>query len=282
MSGAARTVLVVGATGYVGSAVAEHLAAQGHRVVALSRTALAHDGLRRMGVTCVEGDLTDGPVIERAAADCEAAIYAAGPRSPDAERIETAALDSLARSLPSGAPLIYTSGCSVYGQASPAPAVETDPVADNAKTRAERRVLSAERLAPMIVRPGLVHGRGGGIIGRLGAHGRADGTVPVPEGDWMWSVVHVDDLGRLYSLMLKDPERGLILNAAEESPVSIRKIAVEASVQAGPNVPVHTFSLAEAAARIGPVAHLLARHAAVRSDRARGLGWTPKQTLVPR
>ncbi len=68
------TVLVVGATGTQGGAVARSLLAKGHAVRALTRTPDSEEaqGLREMGAEVVEGDLSDPDSLDRAARGADA------------------------------------------------------------------------------------------------------------------------------------------------------------------------------------------------------------------
>ncbi|CAL9565159.1 hypothetical protein SUDANB95_04675 [Actinosynnema sp. ALI-1.44] len=106
--------LVIGATGYIGSAVAEALAARGHEVLALSRSGKpGRYGLR-------SGDLADPASLREAAADVEVVVHAAPPLGD--EQADTAAITAL---LESGARLVYTSGVWVLGASGAAVLDET-------------------------------------------------------------------------------------------------------------------------------------------------------------
>jgi uncharacterized protein YbjT (DUF2867 family) len=69
-----RTVLLTGATGFVGRAVLPALAAAGWRVRCLTRDA-KRARLRLQGLDWVEGDVRDEPSCRRAIAGCQAALY---------------------------------------------------------------------------------------------------------------------------------------------------------------------------------------------------------------
>ncbi len=70
----ARRILLTGATGFVGRAVWQPLAAAGWTVHGLTRNA-ARARARRPTLEWREGDVGDGPSCERALAGCDAALY---------------------------------------------------------------------------------------------------------------------------------------------------------------------------------------------------------------
>ncbi|HWG91039.1 MAG TPA: NmrA/HSCARG family protein [Candidatus Thermoplasmatota archaeon] len=83
------TVLVVGATGKQGGAVAKHLLARGHRVRALTRHPASEAGaaLLQMGADLVQGDLEDPESLRRALRGVDSAFLMATPyeAGPEAE-----------------------------------------------------------------------------------------------------------------------------------------------------------------------------------------------------
>src|SRR5438128_4352918 len=72
-----RTVLVTGGTGLIGSNVCAQLVEQGDEVRALARPDSETGPLRDLGVTVVDGDITDAASVLRAAEGCDAAVHSA-------------------------------------------------------------------------------------------------------------------------------------------------------------------------------------------------------------
>jgi dihydroflavonol-4-reductase len=84
----ADTVLVTGASGFVGSAVARALAARGDHVRVLMRATSPRTNIAGMDVEIVEGDMRDAPSMRRAMKDARylfhvAADYRLWARDPD-------------------------------------------------------------------------------------------------------------------------------------------------------------------------------------------------------
>lgn len=70
--------LVTGATGFVGSHLAEALLRHGHEVTALARSSRKAEALTPQGVRVVPGDLHDAAALERAAAGQDIIYHVAG------------------------------------------------------------------------------------------------------------------------------------------------------------------------------------------------------------
>ena len=72
------SVLLTGATGFVGGYVARYLVERGHEVRALTRKPAAADGLRELGIIRVRGDVSkDGP-LDDAVDGCDVVIHLVG------------------------------------------------------------------------------------------------------------------------------------------------------------------------------------------------------------
>ncbi len=70
-------ILVVGASGRLGSTIARHLLSQGERVRALTRTPARLEQLEAMGAEVVRGDLRDPASLVRACQEAEQVITTA-------------------------------------------------------------------------------------------------------------------------------------------------------------------------------------------------------------
>ena len=72
-------IVVIGGTGYAGSAIVAEAAARGHEVTALSRS-LPDD--RVQGVNYTQGDATDEAALQSAISDADVVVAALAPRGP--------------------------------------------------------------------------------------------------------------------------------------------------------------------------------------------------------
>ncbi|GLH96311.1 NAD-dependent epimerase/dehydratase family protein [Phytohabitans aurantiacus] len=272
-------VLVLGATGYVGAAVADHLADAGHEVVELSRTARP-ERPRQQRIA----DLADPRALTAAVtADIDAVVHAATPTG-DAGT-DAAAVDALTAPLRgTGRPFLYTSGIWVLGPTGSDPVDETTPTNPipivGYRPAIERQALAAHEhgVRSIVIRPGIVHGRGGGIPALLVDLARQHGA-PRYVGDKQvrWPAVHVDDLADLFVLALERAPGGSIWHGVAEPAVSVVDLAAAAGSAAGLTASPQAWPVEQASAALGaPFAAALALSQHISGDLARDkLAWKP-------
>lgn len=277
-------VLVVGASGYLGRVVTERLLEQGHDVVAVTRDGEPSSGAPD-GVTTVAADLRDPASLTAAVGpEVQAVIHLATPLG-DRDADEAALEALLAPLRGTGRALVYTSGAWVLGPSG----ARTEPFDEQSPTdplpivgyrpRLEQQVLDAAAygVRGVVVRPGVAHGRGGGIPALLVDLARQHGTGPhVGDGHVGWPMVHVDDLADLYLLALADAPAGHVLHGVAEESVDSRSLARAAAHAAG-TTGIRPWPLPEAASVLGlPFAEALACDQRVSAAATRRLlGWEP-------
>jgi len=274
-------VFLTGATGYIGTAVAERLRAAGHEVEGLARTDAAGQKLLRAGVHPVRGDFGDLARLAAAARAADGVISLATTYDATVDGPAVAAmLDALAGS---GKPFIYTSGIWSHGDTGGRVVDETTPANPAPlvawRQAVEDRVLAAAKrnVRSIVIRPAIVYGRGGGIPAGFADSARTEGAARfVGTGENRWPFVHVDDLADLYLAALERAPAGTLLLATTGPSVAVREVAEAASRGAGAGGRTAATPLAEARQSMGPYADALALDQQASGRRAEELlGWRP-------
>lgn len=290
-------IFVTGATGYVGSVVAERLRQVGHRIVALSRSEGGDVKLRDAGFDIVRGDLSATDVIEVAARDADAVVHAAYSFTPDGASLDQDAVSAILEALTgSGKAFLYTSGAGVYGETGQTVVGEDDaPEPERAapedvaawmrqRITTERFVLggAARDVRTVVIRPGLVYGRGAGPFAALVPVVRSLGRgVYIGTGDSAWSTVHVDDLADLYLRALDGAPAGTLLNVSSGEPVTMRDIAVSMGRGQGFMAPPMGIPVQEARQSMGITAAFASANIRLAEGKAgQLLGWRGERPSV--
>lgn len=261
-------VLLTGATGFIGGAVAEAVAGTGHELWALAHDDQTVAAVAGRGWTPVAGDLRDAGRLADVAAQVDAVIHAAIVAGDDAAAADTAAAHAFLRGLNGrGGVFVYTSGAWVLGSG---PTHEASPLNPAALVAWRAGVEAAVRAAGpavrgVVVRPGIAYGRGGGIPGML-----ARGELPlIAPGTQRWPLVHVDDLARLYVLALTAPA-GTVLHGVGATSTMAELVDAAGAGASG------TVDANEARRRFGAFADALMLDQQVASEATRRLlGWRP-------
>jgi nucleoside-diphosphate-sugar epimerase len=194
-------------------------------------------------------------------------------------------LDALAGS---GKPFVYTSGIWIYGDTQGRVAGEVAMLRPAAlvawRPAVEDLVLEAHSrdVASVVVRPGMVLGRGGGFVGMMFQQARSEGKVSIPgTGENHWSSIHVDDLAELYAHVVNDAAAGELFVACGGMPQPLHKIALAVTKACGIMGKVEHLPLPLARERFGPVADCMAMDQKVASTKAtRFYGWTAKRPSI--
>ena len=78
-----KTILVTGASGLLGGAVAKALLAEGHQVRAMARNLERAQPLAGLGAEVVQADMTDLSSLERVVQGCQVVLHFAGALTGD-------------------------------------------------------------------------------------------------------------------------------------------------------------------------------------------------------
>ena len=273
-------VFVTGASGYIGTVVSERLRAAGHEVSGLARSEAAARRLTAAGVRPVRGDLSNPSTVSAAPAR-DGVIHLAstydGPIDGPAVDAVLAALDG------SGKPFVYTSGIGSHGDTGGRIVDETTPPQPAAlvvwRQAVEDRVraAAARNIRTVIIRPGIVFGRAGGIPGEFAESARTEGAARfVGTGENPWPMVYVDDLADLYVRALEQAPAGSLFLATAGPARTVRQLAEAASRGVGAGGRTRSVPLDEARKTMGAYADALTAGQLASARRAREeLGWQP-------
>ena len=280
-------VLVVGATGYVGAAISEAIGGAGHKVVGLARSEDSAEELKDRGFEAAMGDLREPESLVEAVREAEAVVYAAAPEGQDAAEVDRGAVGAILGELRgTNRTFVYTSGGWVVGDTGGEVADEESPVDPPPgmewRPSVEELVLSAAKdqgVRSFVIRPALVYGAGGGVVGELVDWAENYGTaryVKPPGEECFWTLIHREDLGGFYVRLIgeRDVQGGRLLLAVGSRPLPTREIAAAAGRTAGAGEEVVAWPLEEAREELGDYADSLALNQKLSGARAETLmGW---------
>jgi len=282
-------VFLTGATGYIGSAVADALQSAGHDVTGLARSDKAEQQLRSRGIRVWRGTLENAKELAAPAGNADGVIHTALSNDAGAGLYDTAAVEAMLRALDgTGKPFIYTSGVWVMGNTGTSKADETSalhPIPLVAwRVPVERSVLAAANsgVRTIVIRPAMVYGRDGGVIARMIESTHHTGaTQMIGTGGNRWTFVHVDDLADLYVRALQHAPPEALLIGASGPAIRVRDLAEIVSRAAGASGRVASIEPEEAFKVLGPYAQGLALDQQVSGKTAEQLlGWKPRHASV--
>ncbi|QWF20795.1 NAD-dependent epimerase/dehydratase family protein [Nocardioides sp. LMS-CY] len=277
-------VFLTGSTGYIGSAVLTALLEAGHTVTALVRNEDAAASVGRRGATALIGDMRSHDIVGRAASRVDAVIATALPGDATAGQADADFVDAVLDGLSPGRTLIRTGGVWVHGSGAQITESSVIDPPDLVSWRADldERALKARSVRSLLVEPGVVYGRGGGIPHLLASAAQTEEDGPalvlVGDGTQHWTTVHVDDLAGLYVLALTHGDAGSrFLGVSGENP-TVRELGVAASHRRGLQGRVAPEAPADTVARLGAFGEALLLDQQASGELARRtLGWTPVQ-----
>jgi len=279
-------VFLTGATGYIGSAVADALQKAGHKVTGLARSPEKAKQLEARGIRAAAGNLLEPETIAAPARSAEGVIHTANTNDPNSAKADAAAVGAILQALArTQKPFVYTSGVWVYGSTGDKVATEETPLNPTplVKHRAgvEQEVLEYKGLGvrAIVIRPALVFGRAGnGVLKMFLQSARDTGAVTyVGDGQNRWPFVDVDDLAQLYVLALEKASAGSLYNGSDGPSFRVREVAEATSIGAGAKGKTQSWPLEEAHKKLGPFADALVLDQQISGEKAKKeLGWSPR------
>lgn len=226
-------LVVTGASGFVGGAIARHFQSQGHRVTGYGRR--PPEELTEPLPDYHQWDLLDGPIppVE----DVDAVVHSAA-------RVDDWGAESIYRAInvngtrtvmegfPSAGRFVHISSSSVYCRCASGRALrEEDPIGEalltayaRSKSDAERLILASGRNA-VILRPHVVYGRGDTTLAPRVLAARRWGWLAVPgSGRNHLSVTHIGNLVHAVECALLGPVRKGVFNIADAEPAPVDQL----------------------------------------------------------
>ena len=231
------SILITGASGYVGRHVAREFSRQGYKVTGLVRSDRAAQFLMEFGAFPVHGDLGSPETYKAAAANADVIVHAGfsyteeGEERADIDRRAVDALLNFAAGDGRSRSFIYTGSVFRYGPgaeefATELNAVPRDPADWRHAVGEQVLAASTSSLKTAVIRLGWVFGSDGGTLGQAIA---SLAGKPIPEGIASNRVPLVDvfDLARLYV----DAARGEggVFHGCGGRPITVGELAAVAT-----------------------------------------------------
>lgn len=220
-------------TGYIGSAAARAAREAGHEVTALARSENSIAQLQEHGIKAHRGDIKQPQTYRDVLKNYDVVIHTAAVEGRDFPQVEEQVVNTVIEALRgTQKAFIYTSGVWVLGNTGEKPATEetpTNPLPLVAwRPQIEQLVVAASKdgIRTVVVRPALVYGNAGGILNQLYINAKKNGQATyIGNGENRWSLVHVEDLARLYVLAAEKAPTGSILHGSDNKPATQKQVA---------------------------------------------------------
>lgn len=243
------TIVITGATGFVGSALARALHGRGHEVVGLARATSDRSRLQDLDLRWIVGDVLEPRTLEDAFAGADVVIHAAGMLGQAGideavyQRLHVDGTNHVLAAverLPRPPRVLYVSSPGVLGPIDGPPADETAPYApsnpyERSKAAAEQlvRVYAAQGLPVVITRPEFIYGPGDlHVLGLFTAVARGV-FFYVGSGRNTCHPTYIDDAVDGMLRCLEHGRAGEIYHIAGPAPVTFRELATTIAAEIG-------------------------------------------------
>lgn len=234
-------VLIFGATGYIGTGVDEALVARGHHTTGIARSDAAREKLLQRGTASFSADAAKPQTLDKALREADAVIYAMRVTDADPHTVDTGALRAIRKGLAgTEKTFVFVSDAWVYGATGDIEASEDAPLRPPKhvalRVELERATLEMTKIGirALVVRPGVVYGRGAGLAEMFVQSARERGAATiVGDGANRWATIDVGDLGDLVARAVDLGRPGRAYNAVNGDRFRVAEIAAAASRGAG-------------------------------------------------
>jgi nucleoside-diphosphate-sugar epimerase len=215
------TILVTGATGFIGKALAESLVASGEKVRVLARRTanVATAGL--IDVEVLEGDITDAEAVDRAVDGIDTVYAIAGTfREPNLtdDRYRAVNVDAVRLMMAAATPhgvrrIAHCSTVGIHGNVVGPPASETTPLRPDGiyeitKAEGDQLALSyaGNGVETVAVRPAPVYGPGDTRLVKLYQLAGRRRVILLGDGQPRYHMIYIDDLVTAFRLAAEVPD----------------------------------------------------------------------------
>ncbi len=255
------TILVTGATGFLGSALTRGLLQQKQEVRILARDVDKARTQFGKAVTIIPGEITDVAQVQQAVDGASTVYHLVGrlyhPSVPTElyrmTHVEgTRILLTACQKQPQLQRIVHCSTTGVHGVTGPTPAAEDAPYAptnpyEATKLESEMLALQAHRtqgLPVSVVRPGLVYGPGDlHLLGFFASIKKGLFRV-IDGGKALLHPIYIDDMTQAFLLCAEQPQAiGHSYNIAGSSPVTIHQLATAIAHALGKELPRESIPL---------------------------------------
>jgi 2-alkyl-3-oxoalkanoate reductase len=255
---------ITGISGFIGSATAKKLLANGHTVSGLTSDKSRIESLHKQGFKPVLGDISQPQQWTQHIRDADAIIHLATlpiPSRPGMRYVRnlvkvqrSVTSQMLAALSPNCKAFIYTSGASVYGSqqgiheetAMLDPCRIAEPYA--AGEQLAINAFHEKGIPAMVLRPAGVYGFGG-VFGRFWSGPMLKGKrTGIPgDGKQLFSFIHIEDCAGVFVRCVENPMPGEIFNISDDEPVPlgimIRMCAAGLNAPKPFNIPSFLFNM---------------------------------------
>jgi nucleoside-diphosphate-sugar epimerase len=278
-------LFISSATDYIGINVATAFRRIGCQVFGQTHNADNAPLLESNEITPIISSLENTDSYRHIAAHCDVIIHSASDYQTDNEASDRTAVRSLLEAVQSQSQpktFIYTSSVWVLGSSRSQPLTEESLPSPAQKvvwrSTVEEIVLTAEGVNGLVIRPGIVYGKGGGLTG-MWFQGASNGGIVkiVGDGQNHWAMVHVDDLARGYLKVANSGLSGKVFNLVDASRSTVMEMASAAATAAGNIRQLEFIPINKAVQEMGALGEALALDQVVDASKAyRLFGWQPR------
>ena len=231
-----KSIFLTGATGYLGSVVAEKLKGRGYKVFGLARNAKSVAKLAEKGIEAIEGSLSDLDVLKKAAKEADAVFHTAFNHSGNYDanaKLDRDAVKAFGEALEAtNKPFIVTSTSAILHDTRTLEVDEDFPFNPESsrvirgETERDVQQLSSKGIRSIALRmPLFIYGRGGsGFVPYMIRQAKEAGSANyIGSGEEIVSAIHVEDAAELFIAALETSTAKGVYNVATEG-VSLKAL----------------------------------------------------------